>query len=322
MSKKTITKKIVFVICLLSLAAGFFACSHVASKDKKINAVNASKEYSKSYLKPRITGKIESDEITESSGMAASKCQADVFWTHNDSGDNAFVFALNGKGAHLGTWRVSGAKNIDWEDIATFKNAAGECFLYVGDIGNNSLKREELTIYLVKEPQIGEDAKSSTRKNPLETAPAEAIKFNYPDKTHNAETLLIHPQSREIYVLTKEIESPAGIYKLPRNQKSGERNQLEKLGELSVPAIPNGLLTGGSISPDGKCVVLCDYFSGYELLLPNGAKNFDEIWKQKPLAIDLGERGIGEAVTYSSDGNSIFAVSEDKNSPIVEVKKR
>ena len=96
-------------------------------------------------------------------------------------------------------------------------------------------------------------------------------------------------------------------------------NQLEKLTDLTVPAVPNGFLTGGDISPDGKHAIICDYFNAYELTLPDGAKNFDEIWKQKPLIVELGERKQGEAVGYSADGKSIFATSEGKNSPLIEV---
>ncbi len=99
-------------------------------------------------------------------------------------------------------------------------------------------------------------------------------------------------------------------------------NTLEKIADFSVPAIPNGFFTGGDISSDGKRIIICDYFSAYEIVLPENAKNFDEIWKEKPTIVELGEREQGEAVGYSVDGKSIFATSEKKNSPIIEVKRK
>ena len=322
MSRKTITKKIAFVISALALATYLTACSAVASKDEKQINANDAKEVSESYQKPQTVGKLESQEITESSGIVASKCQADVFWTHNDSGDGAFVLALNRKGRHLGTWRVSGAKNIDWEDIAAFKNEHGEYFLFIGEIGNNALARDEFTIYRVREPKVSGANKTSNRKNPLETETAEAIRFSYPDARYDAETLFVHPQTADVYVLTKRLDGAAGVYKLAMNYSLNKTNRLEKIAELSVPAIPNGLITGGDISPDASRVVICDYFGGYELVLPKRAKNFDEIWKQELSVVDLGERAQGEAVCYSADGNSIFATSEKKNSRVVEVKRK
>lgn len=321
-SRKTITKKIAFVILWLTVSSSFTACFSAASKDGKQTADNTARQRSQTYQKPQISGKIESAEITESSGLAASKCQPDVFWTHNDSGNGAFVFAINAQGKHLGTFRVSGAKNTDWEDIAAFKNERGECFLFIGDIGNNARGRDELTIFRVREPKISGAGESSNKKNPLVTNASGAIKFEYPDLEHDAETLLVHPQTGAIYILTKQFSGASAIYKLAENYSFEKKNQLEKIADFSVPAVPNGFLTGGDISSDGKRVIVCDYFSGYELVLPEKAKNFDEIWKQKPFVVELGERAQGEAVCYSVDGNSIFATSEKQNSPIIEVKKK
>jgi len=322
MSNKTITKNRAFVISLTLFCFIFSACHSVSSTDVG-NSNKSAENLSTSYEKPQIVGKIESSEITESSGIVASKCQEDVFWTHNDSGDAAFIFALNQKGKKLGTWKVSGAANKDWEGIATFQDVkTGKCLLYIGDIGNNERLKSELTIYRVAEPTVSDADKDSSKKNPSETETAEAIKFEYPETRHDAETLLVHPQSGDIYILSKRFSGAAGVYKLAANFSLEKPNTLKKIADFSVPAVPNGLLTGGDISPDGMRVVVCDYFSAYEIVLPKAAKSFDDIWTEKPLIVELGEREQGEAVAYSANGKSIFATSEKKNSPIIEVKRK
>ena len=321
MSRKIITKNLFVVISLALLFSSFAACSHVSSNGGGDNSNKTDKNLSSDYGKPEIAGKIASDEIKESSGIAASGCQANVFWTHNDSGDDAFIFAINAKGEKLATYKVAGAKNRDWEDIAAFKDAKGACFLYVGDIGNNERTQSEQKIYRVKEPKISAADKSSSRKNPNLTESAETIKFEYPEMRHDAETLLVHPQTGDIYVLSKSFSQSAGVYKLAANFDSNKTNTLVKVADVAVPAVPNGLLTGGDISPDGTRVVLCDYFNGYEITLPKGAKNFDEIWKQTVQIIDLGAREQGEAIAYAPDGKSVFATSEKKNQPFVQVRK-
>lgn len=312
MLHKNITKIFAFVISNLAFCLFFSSCHPVASQNDKQK--NANERFSDKYEKPQVVGKIESSEVTESSGLVASQCSKNVFWTHNDSGHENEIFALDREGKNLGKWKVSGAKNTDWEDIAIFKNAGGECFLYIGDIGNNTRKRGEMTIYLVREPQIS----AANRK----TEAAQIIKFEYPDMRHDAETLLVHPQTGDIYVLSKRLSGASAVYRLKSGFSFDKINMLEKIADLSVPAIPNGFLTGGNISPDGKRVILCDYFAAYEIILPANAKNFDEIWTQKPDVIELGTREIGEAVCYSTDGNSIFATSEKKNSPFIEVKRK
>ena len=321
MSQKTITKFFAFVISFLLVCLIFSGCSSVFSS-KTGNGYKTNENSNSNYDKPKVTGKIQSNEITESSGIAASKCQSGVLWTHNDSGDNALIFALDSTGEKLGTWKVSNAKNIDWEDIAEIKTANGECFLYIGDIGNNTRDRGEFTIYRVKEPKVSAENKSSGKKNPIETESAETIKFSYPDMRRDAETLMVHPVTGDIYIVSKRLSGAAAIYKINSDFDLNKINKIEKIDDFSGPAIPNGFLTGGDISPDGKRVIICDYFNAYELVLPETAKDFDEIWKETPATIELGAREQGEAVGYSADGKSIFATSEKKNSPIMEVKRK
>jgi hypothetical protein len=134
--------------------------------------------------------------------------------------------------------------------------------------------------------------------------------------------LLVHPKTGDIYVLTKRVDGPSAVYKLKPDFTLGAVQPAAKIAETAVPTVPNGLLTGGSISTDGTHVAVCDYSAGYELVLPENAKDFDEIWKTKPVAIDIGDRKQGEAISYSADGNSLIATSEGKNSPVFEIKRR
>lgn len=314
MSNKTITKFFAFVIFIAVCGAG---CAAFHTDGRSVANVDSDRS---PFGKPTVLGKIASDDIIESSGIAVSKCQPNVFWTHNDSGDGPFIFAIGPKGEDLGTWKVQGATNVDWEDIAEFKDTSGKCFIYIGEIGNNGGKHAEQTVYRVKEPVISPDTAKSDTKSPLQTDAADAVKFTYPEGNINAETLMVHPTAGDIYVLTKRHDAPSSVYKI--KPAFGSTVVAEKIAEIKVPAVPNGLLTGGDISPDGKHAAICDYFAGYELTLPAGDTNFDDIWKQPLVVIDLGERKQGEAIGYGTDGNTLFATSEGKHPPLIEVKRK
>ncbi|MBC7899264.1 MAG: hypothetical protein H7070_04360 [Saprospiraceae bacterium] len=320
MLNKTITKFFIFVILATLVSICTAACHNNAAGGDEPPSFDRAKSL---YDDPQIVGKIESNEIKESSGIAASKCQEDVIWTHNDSGDGPFIYALNSKGKHLGTWQVEDAGNFDWEDMASSKDNFGRCYLYIGEIGNTKdNERTEHKIYRVAEPSMADSDSNSTSKNARQTASADVLTFSYPDSRQDAETLMVHPQTEDIYVLTKHRNKPSGIYKIKHVFNLPPTAIAEKIADITVPAVPNGLLTGGEISSSGNRVILCDYFAGYELVLPDGAGNFDDIWKQKASVIELGERKQGEAIGYSNDGLSILATSEGKNSPLIEVKKR
>ena len=257
--------------------------------------------------------------VRESSGVVASRRSPGLFWTHNDSGDGPFIYAFDRGGRARGTWRVSGAQARDWEDIAAGPGPArGQTYLYAGDIGDNDNEREFAVVYRFPEPQAGADTAAAADAEVRETEPAEAIRVKYPDGAHNAEALLVHPQTGDLYVVTKGVES-AGVYKLAAPFAAGEVHTLARVAVLRGPDFFGTLVTGGDISPDGTRVALCDYAQGYELTLPAGAKGFDEIWKQKPVAIPLGLRLQGEAVCYRLDGAALLATSEKTPTPLIEI---
>lgn len=316
MSRKTIAKFYPFVISLAVFCLISTGCFEVSPSSPGNSANSRGKQ---AYGEPKVTGKIKSNDITESSGLTASSCQQGVLWTHNDSGNEPLLFAINAAGESLGTWTVNGTKGGDWEDIAEYRDASGNCYLYIGDIGSNTRARSEFNVFRIREPKV--TGKPADKKAAPLTDPVETLTFSFPDGRHDSETLMVHPQTGDIYVVTKKLSGPAGAYKIAADFSGGIK-KAEKIADVSVPAIPNGFLTGGDISPDGKRVILCDYFAAYEMVLGDDDKNFDDIWGVKPVKIELGEREQGEAVTYSPDGSSILATSEKKNSPIIEVKRK
>jgi hypothetical protein len=316
MPNTNITKIAAFVIFLLassiiSTGCGLLPSGRAATDDERASGP---------YERPVVAGKLESADLREASGIAASKCQPDVFWVQNDSGDQALIYAIDSKGKHLGAWKVAGANNRDWEDIATVKNG-DRCYVLVGEIGDNERKHERIAVFRVEEPTVTPENAASSSKEPLTTAEAAVSYINYPNERHDAEALLAHPTSGEVYLVTKSNNSPSHIYKFkPRFE--GETQALERVGEVAVPAIPNGSVTGGDISSDGKRLILCDYFAGYELALPEGSKDFDDVWKVRPVRVDLGKRELGEAVAYSADGSFVIAVSEKRYTPVNVAKRK
>ncbi len=261
--------------------------------------------------------------VRESSGVVASRRDAGLFWTHNDSGDGPLVYAFDREGDARGTFRVAGAQARDWEDIAAGPGPErGQTYLYAGDIGDNDREREFIVVYRFPEPQAAPQAAPSAADangaQPRVTALAEAIRLKYPDGANNAEALMIHPQTGDLYVVTKTATS-AGVYKLAAPFAAGEVHTLTHVATLRGPDFFGALVTGGDISPDGTRVALCDYAQGYELALPAGAKGFDEVWTQKPAAVPLGLRMQGEAVCYRLDGAALLATSEGTPTPLLEI---
>lgn len=264
---------------------------------------------------------LKDKSIDESSGLVASRLNPGTYWTHND--DGAFIFALNSRGAPLGVFRVTGAQARDWEDISIGPGPdRDKSYLYIGDIGDNDAVRSEIAVYRVAEPAISPATVKFSKKQPGVTESAEAIRLSYPDGKFDAETLLVHPTTGNIYVITKvPLVSPV-VYEAAAPFTPGKLTTMRRIGEIHVPSVFGGVLTGGSVSPDGRRVALCDYFQGYELELPAKSTDFNDIWNQKMIGFDLGKREQGEGIAYRADGEALLATSEGRNSPIFQVVRR
>jgi len=272
------------------------------------------------FKQPVVIAWLKDPAVRESSGIVASRRNPGLLWTHNDSGDGPFLYALDEGGNRQGVWRVSGAEADDWEDISAGPGPQpGIPYLYVGDIGDNEEARREITIYRVPEPEVTPDAANSGGKKPQVTEPADAIDLQYPDGRHNAEALLVHPVTGDIYVITKTLTAAPNVYKLAAPYSTSGIKRLTLLG--AIQNVPTGLITGGDVAPDGKSFVLCDYFGAYELRLPGGASPFDEVWGQAATGINLGNRQQGESVCYAADGKSLYATSEKRPTPLIMVER-
>jgi hypothetical protein len=272
------------------------------------------------YGPPTTVANIKSKEISESSGLVASRTSPGAYWTHNDSGDGPFIYALDTRGDSLGVFRVSGAQARDWEDIAAGPGPQpNKSYLYIGDTGDNDNARSEVVVYRVAEPSLSSATRKLTKAKPGLTESAEAIRLKYPDGPHDAEALLVHPTTGNIYIVIKVMLANPGVYEAVAPFNTGKVVTMKRLGEARVPSLFGGVITGGNISPDGRRVALCDYFQGYEVALPSGATNFDDIWKQRMTGFDLGKRKQGESITYRLDGKAFLATSEGKNSPLIQV---
>ena len=262
------------------------------------------------YGPPRTLAQVSIEDLDESSGLAASHSRPGLFWTHNDDG-GPYLFAFDAKGKSLGRVRVAGADVYDWEDMAIGPNNE----IYIGDIGDNDRKRKRIAVYKVPEPNANDSA----------TKPARAIKLRYPDGPHDAETLIVHPRTGDIYIVTKArgSDTRTSVYKAAANAKSPAL--LKHVADVDLPSqspitLVLGRITGGAVSPDGTRVVLCDYFRAYEATVPAG--NFDGVWKTTWRAFDIGQRNQGEAITYRHDGKAVLATSEGDTFPLIEVKRQ
>ena len=239
-------------------------------------------------------------KVTESSGIAMSWSNPGVFWTHNDSGDDAVLYAFDIRGRDLGGFKLRGIRAVDWEDIATFKYR-GKNYILVGDIGDNDKRRAYCQLVLAEDPRIN-------LTKPDEGLKVEqVIRFTYEDGPRDCEALAVDPTLGKIYLVSKVLTEggAAGIYELDiPAQQSSRRYVARKIGSLDILGI-----TGMDISANGRKVVLVTYMYAFEYL-----RTANESWAQafgaKPDIIPMPGRRQGEAICYSLNAKALVVTSE------------
>jgi hypothetical protein len=102
-----------------------------------------------------LAGRLGNKSLDEASGIVRSQRHSGVYWLVNDSGKPR-LHAIDSTGRNLGRVKISNAKNVDWEDIASF-SLDGKPYLLVADIGDNDSRRRDVTVYVVEEPESGQD---------------------------------------------------------------------------------------------------------------------------------------------------------------------
>ncbi|HVW98291.1 MAG TPA: hypothetical protein VHA56_20160 [Mucilaginibacter sp.] len=261
-----------------------------------------------------ITGKLSTKEMNEISGIAASGIDPKIYYVHNDSGDTSRFFAITADGTLKSTIYFTGDKKahrgvFDCEDIAVGPGPAkGKSYVYLGDIGDNAGVRPYITVYRLAE-------QSKWLKNDNVTADAVPVHLKYPDGPKDAETLMIDPVERLMYVVSKRQDSVT-VYTTPLKYKANDTVTLTKRCWIFF----NGLtffkwVTGGDISKDGTKVLIRTYEKVYYWK----RKGAEPVWKtvqSAPETPPYKPEKQGEAIGFTADGKGYYTTSEGVYSPI------
>jgi hypothetical protein len=83
--------------------------------------------------------------------MAPSALHPGVMWIHNDSGDDAKLYALKLNDCSIvGELSLQGVSARDFEGLAAGVDPKGRPVLWVGDIGDNRDSWSDVSIYRIR----------------------------------------------------------------------------------------------------------------------------------------------------------------------------
>ena len=242
--------------------------------------------------------------ITEASGLAWSRTNATTWWTHNDSGDSARIFALDGSARIHAILPLSGAAAVDWEDIATGPGpTAGSAYLYVGDIGDNAAARASVRVYRVLEPDLTGVAVGTT----LPAASIGSVVLQYPDGARDAESLLVDQVSGDLYIISKR-EAAVRVYRAPRPAFADETVTMEHIATLA-----HTWVVAADVSADNATVLVKTPTRVYAYVSDSGIA---AAFAQAPTARLYTAEPQGEAIAANPSCTAYATLSEGSNQPL------
>jgi len=290
---------ILAILTIGAISAAGVMLSKKAAKDKTHGSFGLTESCS-------LTGQLVSlPEVSEASGLALSRSNPDLLWTHEDS--SPVLYALDIVGRLKGRVTLNQAPIEDFEDLATGpcggSGGGDKTCLYIGDIGDNRARRDHITVYRVPEPLATD----------RETAPAEAFHATYPEGPQDAEALFV--AEGRIYVVTKGSHTPITLYRFPEPLRAGTTVRLEPVVVLfQDDPSRQDRVTGAGVSPDGRWVAL----RTHNAVLFYEAAPLLKGTPKKPLSYDVSwlRESQAEGVAVGNEGG-LFLISEggEKGAP-------
>ncbi|MFJ5213598.1 hypothetical protein ACIP98_02690 [Streptomyces sp. NPDC088354] len=232
--------------------------------------------------------------ITESSGLAASRLHKGVYWTHNDSDDGPYVYAVDsatGKTVATVTLRGIGRPR-DVEAISIGPDGD----IYVGDIGDNlGGSWPYVWIYRFPEPKRLAD----------QTVRATQYVVKYDAGPRNAEAMMVDPRTGRIWIASKN-EDGGALYEGPARMTASGTNIFRRTTDIPL------WITDGAFSPDGSRLVLRGYFGALMYRWADGTPH-----RIDQMHVPLQRQG--ESVTFTTDGRALMYGSEGQDSEVYRV---
>ncbi|WP_210635960.1 WD40 repeat domain-containing protein [Streptomyces sp. GESEQ-13] len=235
---------------------------------------------------------INDPRITESSGLAASRQHPGVYWTHNDSDDGPYLYAVDGgTGDTVARLTLTGIGTP--RDVEAISVGPGNR-LFVADTGDNlGGTWPYVWIYELPEPKRLQDA----------TVQATQYVVKYSDGPRDAEAMVVHPKTGRVYLIDKH-EDGGHLYEGPAKLSPEGDNVFRPIAPVEL------WTTDAALSPDGQDLAVRGYFGGIHYVWNGGT-----LQRKDRLSVPL--QGQGESVTYSADGSRLLFGSEGEQSGVV-----
>ncbi|MDI3321201.1 hypothetical protein [Pinibacter soli] len=251
-----------------------------------------------------VVNVMQRQEYNELSGIASSVANPGVLYVHEDDAGTNTIALTNALGDDLGKLVLDNISTRDVEDIRVGPGPeAGKTYIYFADIGDNNASRKTITVYRFEEPVLKDLSGSSV----IHMQSIDKIELAYPKGAVNAETLLVDPVTKDIFIASKETLRST-IYSAAYPQSLTVTIVLKSVVKTNFD-----LLTSGDISPDGSEMVLRNKGQIWYWKRNAGQSVAQTILTAPQTAPYAGNEHQGEGICFMYDGSGYLTDTEIKD---------
>lgn len=251
---------------------------------------------------PEAIGEVS---LSETSGLAYSRKNPGMLWAHNDSGHPNNLFLLDAStGQVIARYKIANTHNLDWEDIEVASGPVdGESYIYLADTGDNNQQRPSYVIYRFPEPEF--QSSHTGLLIEVNNNMTEQLRFTYPDGSHDVEGIMVDPQTKDIFLVTKR-DVLSTLYVAPYTQSNTTSFSLVKVGTFSFREA-----SAATVSLDGEKVLIKNrqdifYWERQE------DESFAHMLSRTPVKAPYIGEPQGEAICFDPQDH-YFTLSEELN---------
>jgi hypothetical protein len=308
-------RKIIYLIFCILLSGSLR--SQEGCTDPQANNFNANASqndgsciYNQTSYSPLAVSNLTSPLLAENSGLIRLN---ESLWVLNDGGNEASLYELDTLGNLLREVVVQGVENNDWESLAE-----NELYVFIGDFGNNSGTRTNLSIIKIEKQALLEADADSVLGVQMQFNYGDQVDFSGPSNGHNFDCEAFISLNDSLYLFSKNwADNAVKKYALPIDWEDIYVTLPSETYDIQ------GLVTGATVDKGSGNISLLAYYdfgtgiySSFIYMLWDYSES--HFFSGNKRRIDIGSMlnlGQTEGITLNS-GYSGYFTSEEINSII------
>lgn len=251
---------------------------------------------------------LQDDRLDEPSGLVESSRNPGFFWSHNDSGGEPKLFAVTAEGqVHQQSFELEGASSVDWEAVARWEQT-----LYITDLGNNLNSRQDLGVYQLEEPELGQSGRLSARFLPVaypeqaEYPPSDGWDYDCEAAFCFDGKLYVLTKNRPPYRLWVQAEG-CHLYRLD----SYETERTNILTRVDSAHGLQGWVTAADASKDGRWIALLCESPVQSVWLFERPLKGDKLFSEPSSVLRCVVKEAGQAEAIAFEGEDLLVLNEE-----------